>query len=216
VPKTQEPEFHATHPMWNLRVDGALASYDEAALRRLAHPDAVEIAKMVDRLNPKILARDYARDGLDLGTDDWRSEQAAMLLALDRVHDLVIVHARLSTMPDLPDERRPYPVRSANSEIIVRREKLFTLPTAAGGKISYVDHELVGTPSIHLRAKPSRGRYPHGSVCPLKWIPDWPVLVRERAEYLAWRLAIRRLARSLQNLDRVAILSSRLPLRPWS
>jgi hypothetical protein len=213
VPPSTEPEFHATHPMWNLRVDGSLGSYDETALRRLAHPDAIEIAKAVDKLNPA----EIEHEKFDLGTDQPQLEHTAIQKALPRVHDLIIIHARLSTLPDLPMERRAYPVRSANGEVIVQRQTTFTQRTIAGGQISYQDHELVHDTDrmTYRRAKPTRGRYPQGAVCPLIWAPEWPYVARERAEYMVWRLALRCLSRTLQNLERVAILHSRLALRPW-
>ena len=97
-----EPEIHGSHPMWDMaRVDGGNGGgFDEAALRRLASPDAVEIAKTVHRLaDPELLEAEAEAAGglLDDGGPGLPEEHQAVAAALARVEVLVIVHARLGT-----------------------------------------------------------------------------------------------------------------------
>jgi hypothetical protein len=208
-----EPEFHGSHPMWNMaRVDGnSGGGFDENALRRLASPDAIEIAKTVHRLaDPALLARQAALVGA-LNGPGPAEEFAAIKAALPRLEVLVIVHARIGKPPDLPDHRTPYAIRTANGEVCVRRIRPLKYRTVDGRDIWQDDTEIVR----EIRGKPTRQRYPQGSYCLVGWSPDWPELLRERAEYLVWRLAIRWLARNLKHLERIQVLPSRLPLRPW-
>jgi hypothetical protein len=211
-----EPEFHSSHPMWNMaRVDGTSGGFDENALRRLASPDAVEIAKTVHRLADAatVLADEPELVGglLDDGGPGLPQEHAAVTAAMQRVEVLVIVHARLGTAPALPDVRTPYAIRTANGEVCVRRLRPFKHQTVDGREVLEQAAETVH----EIRSKPTRQRYPQGSYCLVGWSPDWPELLRERAEYLAWRLSLRWLARNLKHLERTQVLPSRLPLRPW-
>jgi hypothetical protein len=210
-----EPEFHGSHPMWNMaRVDGAGSGYDDGAVWRLAAPDAIEIAKTVHRLadgtaladEPELLA-----GLLDIGGPGLPEEHAAIAAALLRVEVLIIVHGRLGTAPALPDRRTPFAIRTANGEVCVRRVRPFKHRTIDGRDVFHDAAETVH----EIRSKPTRQRYPQGSYCLVGWSPDWPELLRERAEYLVWRLALCWLSQNLGQLERTHILPSRLPLRPW-
>lgn len=212
------------------RVDGTRGGWDEAALARIVAPDAIAIHKRVEQLEqPGWLDVD-----LDPKTEDdpSRHEQFLQLFAstyvslsaeayfqdaLPRAGNLVVVHARLGTVPDISGLPQPYAKRSANGEVMVQRQVELTQNTINGGKVTFTDDAPVraGVSYAETRGKPTRGRYPQGSYCLVGYDPDWDEVMRERAEYLVWWLALSWLSDNLDGLSRIAVTPPELPMLPW-
>jgi hypothetical protein len=208
---------------WNLdRVDYSTSSawlaIADAAAARAVSPDALSIHKRVQELeNGKWLDADADLTGLLASTYVSLSEAAYFEEALPKAANLVIVHARLGTVPDLTGSPQPFAQRSANGEVLVRRMAEFTHKTVAQEDISFQAEQPIraGVTYMESRGKPTRGRYPQGSYCLVGYAPDWDEVVRERAEYLVWWLALEWLSMNLGHLDRMRVTMPELPQRPW-
>ncbi len=58
--------------------------------------------------------------------------------------------------------------------------------------------------------------YASGAYCGLQWSPDPKEIVRDRAEYLVWWLALAWLTGELQDLESRIIAPPGAPRRPWA
>lgn len=188
-------------------------SWDSAILAQYVSPDALEIHKWVQYLElPGWLAIDTDATGLLGSTYEPLAGRGYFEEALPKAANLVTVHARLGTIPDLSDHPMPVAVRHpANGTIPIKRAVTRTGKTCSGGEVSYADQE-----EVRMARKSGRGGfYPQGSYCEVKYFPDWDQVVQERAEYLVWWLALEWLSINLEHLERISVMPPDLPQRPW-
>lgn len=207
---------------WNMeRVDCSTSSawlaIADAAAASAVSPDAKAIHERVQELDdPSWLAIDDLT-GLLASTYVSLSEPAYFEAAFPRARELVITYARLGKLPDISGAPRPYPVRADNGEVLVRRVLEFRHKTIDQREVTDQAEQVIrdGVTYAEARGKPTRGKYPQGSFCLIKYAPDWDEVVRERAEYLVWWLALRWLSDNLDHLERHVVTPPELPMRPW-
>jgi len=135
--------------------------------------------------------------------------EGAFAAAIANVANLVLAHGRLGNRPAPGSEApRPRPRPAANGKPGAWRRERWREPTAEGG---FVERE-VETPVQRLR----RDLYPPGAYCLLDYEPDPQLIVNDRAEYLAWRLALDALCAALSGrLERIGALPPAAALAPW-
>jgi hypothetical protein len=102
-------------------------------------------------------------------------------------------------------------MRADNGEVMVRRRVTFMHMALNDREVPHEDEEIVR----EIRGKPTRGRYPQGSYCLVGYEPDWDRIVQMRAEYLVWWYALSWLLNELTDLERIEVIGSELPQRPW-
>ena len=175
-----------------------------------AHPDALAIESAVHRLWQADLIPDpaeYASELVRLVSDLDQYGRAAV----GRLVELVMTSAKLADRPPIPDAPRPGPLTSpVNGQIAVRQ----LLGPSEGQR------DGSGGPAKAIREVPAKAirknEYRKGAYCPLRWFPNPASIVRERAEYLAWWLALEWLAAELCEVDSLIITPPSAPRRPWA
>jgi hypothetical protein len=191
---------HATAiDSWS-RAPGLLPDFEDA------HPDALIIEAAVHQLRAADLVLDRSEYAAELAKLIEDADQYGNA-ALSGVMELVMVRARLGSPPPIPDAPRPGPVPDPRNGKPSVRQLLFR------------PGDREGEPKIvrELPAKAIRqGVYPKDVVCPLRWFPEPSSVVRERADYLAWWLALEWLAGELRDLQSLTVTPPLAPRAPWS
>jgi len=169
------------------------------------HPDAVVIGTHVQRLERfagHVLDGD---SGLMMGGLPI-DERAVLRYATTRMVGLVMVNAKLRARPTWSELPRPRAAIGPNGKPAVLRVVMRPDPF---GKLT-VPEEVACPP---LR----KNYYPAGAYCPLVWDPDPGEIATERAEYLAWWMALDILAGELAGgLTSIAVLPPSAPRLPWA
>jgi hypothetical protein len=149
---------------------------------------------------PEALALDI---GLPVDVDGAFAAAAANIVAL------VTMHGRLASRPTIgPETPRPVPRLAPNGKPGAWRKERWREPTIEEG---WVERD-VETPVARMR----RDSWPDGAYGVLEWDPDPQLIVNDRAEYCAWRLALEALAEALSDrMERVAALAPAAALAPW-
>lgn len=178
------------------------------------HADAEAIAAAVIRL-ARFRGHTLDEPGLmpDLGFPGI-DERATLRHRMGHMASLAMVHAKLGNRPDaalgpLSLER----LSSANGAPLVLRP--------GPGFIRQDGRQVAVETEMLVPCKATRGGerpvYPEGARSPLKWLPDPAELVRERAIYLTWWLALDALATDLAGkLETITVLAPSAPARPWA
>jgi hypothetical protein len=135
---------------------------------------------------------------------------------------LVAVHARAGTRPrwsrELPE---PFPDIGENGKPPVLVDEVFVEKVDRHGVYYAPDRNpppraitfVQAVPSPHIR----KALYRTGAYCPLIYRPSPAGIVRERAEYAAWRMGLELLQASLEGaLSSLAPLPPAAPWRPWA
>ncbi len=178
------------------------------------HEDARAIAAAVTRLE-RFRGHTLAEPGLmpDLGFAGI-DEAATLRHQMSGMASLAICHANLGSRPDAalgPPE--PMKITGANGAPVVQR--------LGPGWIRQDGRHVAVDASLPVACKAIRGGerpiYPEGAFSPLEYLPDPADLVRERAIYLTWWLALDALARDLAGqLASIMVLPPSAPARPWA
>jgi hypothetical protein len=165
------------------------------------HPDALKIEAAVARLSGADLVYTPAGYGAELAglVPEYDCYGEA---ALQRVAECVVIRAKLADRPHLGEAPTPSACTSpVNGKIAVRQ--LSPRPEAAPA-------------STDLATKAIRKDvYARSAYCGLQWSPDPKEVLRDRAEYLVWWLALAWLTGELQDLESRIIAGPAAPRRPW-
>lgn len=172
------------------------------------HPDAIAIEQIVIALER---FSGFSIDGVDLAPDFGLAvdQGRALRHATAGMAAAVVVHARMGSRPLChPPAFECGPVVGPNGKPKV----LVTITEIHDGAFGPVP-ETRDEPAPATRA----GQYPRGAFCPLDWTPSPQSVVDERADYLAWWVALDQLARDLSGLlATITALAPSAPMRPWA
>lgn len=166
------------------------------------HPDALKIEAAVARLGGADLAHNPAEYGAELAGLVPEYDRYGKA-ALQRVAECVVIRAKLADRPNLGEAPTPSACTSpVNGKIAVRR--LSPRQDAAPASTDL--------PTKAIR----KDVYAPGAYCGLQWSPDPKEVLRDRAEYLVWWLALAWLTGELQDLESRTIAGPAAPRRPWA
>lgn len=191
------------------RVDSSYrgGGFDVDAVARVVSPDALAIHERVKELSqPGWLSVDM--DAGELLSSTYRSftEPDYFAAAFPKAYDLVVMAARLGRPPGF-SEPLVEPVKHENGSIQLFRHVARKLKTVDGRRVAYGFDEP-------FRLKRG-GTFPQGACCHFEAFPTWDQIMQERADYLAYWLALRWLSENLDHLARLHIIAPELPMRPW-
>ena len=132
--------------------------------------------------------------------------EGALAASFANAPNLVLAHGRLGTRPDAGCAAfRVQPRLAANGKPGVWRTERLTDPL--GGERDYEN------PVKAIR----RDLYPTGAFCRIEFEPDPQLVVNDRADYCAWRLALEALSEALSGkLERISALPPAAALFPWT
>jgi hypothetical protein len=132
--------------------------------------------------------------------------EGALAASFANAANLVLAHGRLGTRPDTGHSNFAVHAKLApNGKPGVWRTERLTDPL--GGERDYEN------PVKAIR----RDLYPEGAFCRIEFEPDPQLVVNDRADYCAWRLALEALAEALSGkLARIAALPPAAALLPWT
>ena len=132
--------------------------------------------------------------------------EGALAASFANAPNLVLAHGRLGTRPDAGSAAfRVQPRLAPNGKPGVWRTERLTDPL--GGERDYEN------PVKAIR----RDLYPTGAFCRIEFEPDPQLVVNDRADYCAWRLALEALAEALSGkLERISALPPAAALFPWT
>jgi hypothetical protein len=175
------------------------------------HPDALLVERAVLALTPDVLRSAEDEVALcaalagDIGTPV--DAQGALSAALGNAANLALAMGRLGKRPD-PGEARfaVVPRLAGNGKPgVFRTERL-------------ADQKLGGERDFENPVQATRaGSYPPWSYCVIGYQPDPQLIVNDRADWLAWRLALEALAVALSGaLATIAALPPSAPWFPWA
>lgn len=212
--------------------DGAVREPGHPAALGEPHPDALAIEAAVRNLadwrghtfgadDAAGLAWGFAGLNIDL--------ESAALEAVATMPAAIAVHARAGARPKWSaGTPRPYRPKTPNGKALVlieeafveiydkRRDRNRLVPVAEmpGRRVPPGSPTIIQT----IAAPPLRsGLYRVGAYCPLEYRPDPVRLVRERAEWAAWRMGLQLLWENLEGrLETIAPLPPAAPWRPWA
>jgi hypothetical protein len=159
----------------------------------LPHPDAKRVEAAIARLAG--WSPGFSIHGLDDGMRGAGLDcVGAMRKALTAARALILHHATLGTRPKYKPER--FAVQAV---------------TGPNGKPVVVRKEH----GAEIASPPERaGRYTPGTYCKIVILPPAEAVLRERADYAAWRLALDHLSETLQ-LETIVVTPSLAARRPW-
>ena len=169
-------------------------------------PDALAIeAAILALVGPALLARGLEEAVVsDIGLPV--DVEGALAASFANAPNLVLAHGRLGTRPDAGCAAfRVQPRLAVNGKPGVWRTERLTDPL--GGERDYEN------PVKAIR----RDLYPPGSFCRIEFEPDPQLVVNDRADYCAWRLALEALSEALSGkLERISALPPAAALFPWT
>jgi hypothetical protein len=194
------------------------------------HPDSDIIEKAVRNLAGFHRLGDDIVAGLGTGLAPLVTAidlEEAAVEAVAALPGIVIHHARMGTRPRWrSDQPAPYAVHGSNGQPKVLIDEVFVETIDRKGRVRHVEasklapEEWPEIPIVHIRtvASPATraGLYREGTYHPLVYRPSPAGLLRERAEYTAWRAALELLSENLAGkLASIAPLPPAAPWRPW-
>lgn len=207
------------HPMWALapRTHRSF-SWGATAMMHAPHPDAVAIIAEINRCDDDLTKAAVLAVGME---SDYLSDVAGMVRAepaefvaraFASVRRSVHVNAKLRSRPAIPDLPRPRPRLSQQRHALVLAPSTLSYDIVSGSKI-----QVTSDMAVKQSRQSRRRSYPAGSYCPIVWEePTFEALAAERAEYLAWAVAVsvlgRRLTGKLASFD---IACAFPPITPW-
>jgi hypothetical protein len=175
---------------------------------RPPHPDALLVEAAIGAL-PTAMADLAAPAELGAGIGLALDLEGAWAHALGNVANLVLVHGRSARRPDFGGvELEVVPRVAGNGRIGVWIEEAIVDATWDGaGEARAIETAAPAT---------RKGDYPAGSYCGLEYRPEPQGRINDRADYLAWRLALSWLAQRLEGrLEGRAALPPAAALAPW-
>jgi hypothetical protein len=171
-------------------------------------PDALKVEAAIGMLPQRMTAYTAPDElALDIGSDV--DLVGAFAAPLANVANIVLTHGRLGNRPAIGFEIPiPTPKLAPNGKPGVWQLQCSIERTIGGDHVE----RLFEAPVQGAR----RGVYPSGSFCILEYEPSPQSIINDRAEYLAWRLALGELAELLSGrLERIAALPPAAALAPW-
>jgi hypothetical protein len=173
------------------------------------HPDALVIEAAIAKVAAAGLGQ-FAAGELEaaIAPDIGVPVDAAGAIAAARANtaNLVLVHGRLGSRPGGAEAFAVRPRLAANGKPGVWRIERLMVPGLEEAR----DYE---TPVKPIR----KDVYPPGSYCRIEFEPNPQLVVNDRADYLAWRLALDALAEALSGkLQTITALAPAAALLPWT
>lgn len=177
------------------------------------HPDAVKIAAAIAALS-RFYTEPVDEQELDLGSDflaDPQDERDAMRKAFRSIDALVVRAARLRHRPFWRSRPTISRVNQPNGRPLVLRWE-DQIRQLYNGDVTIEALEQVLVPVAPTR----KDHYPDGSYCPLRFEQNTRTILEERAEYLAWWVALNAMAEDLfGELETIAVLPPSAAQKPW-